>query len=299
MKPTLLVLAAGMGSRYGGLKQMDPFGPHGETIIDYSIYDAIRSGFGKVVFVIRPDFAELFKKELGSRFETRIQVDYAYQELSKVPSWFSIPQGREKPWGTGHAILMAEQAVKEPFAMINADDFYGAEGFEIMARYLEHAKDAALADYSMVGYVLEKTLSEHGTVSRGVCEMDADGSLKAVVEQTKIEKLPHGAKDQLSGTSFTGEEIVSMNFFGFTPSLFSHLRSQFDAFLRAQGQELKSEFFIPGVVDRLIKAKAASVNVLRSTGQWFGVTYREDKPLVQAGIQRLIDSGAYPSNLRG
>jgi UTP-glucose-1-phosphate uridylyltransferase len=299
MKPTLLVLAAGMGSRYGGLKQMDPFGPNGETIIDYSIYDAIRAGFGKVVFVIRPDFAELFKKELGSRFEGRIDVDYAYQELSKVPSWFKAPHEREKPWGTGHAILMAEAAVTAPFAMINADDFYGQEGFEIMARYLEHARDGAQADYSMVGYILEKTLSDNGTVSRGVCEMAPDGSLKAVVEQTKIEKLAQGAKDQLSGARFSGEEVVSMNFFGFTPSLFGHLRTQFEAFLRAQGQELKSEFYIPGVVDALIKSRAATVNVLRSRGQWFGVTYREDKPIVQAGIQRLIEAGAYPKQLRG
>ena len=299
MKPTLLVLAAGMGSRYGGLKQMDPVGPNGETIIDYSIFDAIRAGFGKVVFVIRPDFAELFKKELGSRFEKKIAVDYAYQELSKVPAWFKAPAEREKPWGTGHAILMAESVVKEPFAMINADDFYGAEGFQIMGRYLEHAKDGALADYSMVGYVLSSTLSDNGTVSRGICEMAADGALQAVVERTKIEKLAHGAKDQVSGVQFTGEEIVSMNFFGFTPSLFANLHSQFDVFLKTQGQELKSEFFIPGVVDTMIKEKKASVNVLKSSGKWFGVTYREDKPLVQAGIQNLINSGAYPANLRG
>jgi NDP-sugar pyrophosphorylase family protein len=298
MKPTLIVLAAGMGSRYGGLKQMDPVGPSGETIIDYSIHDAVQAGFGKVVFVIRPDFAELFKKELGSRFEKKIEVAYAYQELSKLPEGFSVPAGREKPWGTGQALLMAEGVVDGPFAMVNADDFYGAESFRVMGSYLMQARDKALADYSMVGYRLRATLSEHGTVSRGVCLLNADGSLKAVDERTKIEKLPQGAKDQLSGALFSGDEIVSMNFFGFTPSVFAHLRRLFAAFLEAEGAELKSEFFVPKIVDKLIQGGLASVQVLPTAGPWFGVTYREDKPLVQAGIKKLVDAGLYPPDLR-
>jgi dTDP-glucose pyrophosphorylase len=293
MKATLIVLAAGMGSRYGGLKQMDPVGPSGETIIDYSIYDAIRAGFGKVVFVIRPDFAELFKTEIGKRFESRIAVDYAYQELSKLPSWFQAPKEREKPWGTGHALLMAEGLVKEPFAMLNADDFYGAEGFEVMARHLE----ATQGDYAMVGYRLKATLSEHGTVSRGICRIK-DGCLGEVVETTKIEKTADGARDQATGARLTGEEIVSMNFFGFTPAVFPQLRQLFDAFLKEEGQALKSEFYVPKAVDRLIQDGKAKVRVLSSRDAWFGVTYKEDKPHVMAEISKLVEAGRYPRDLR-
>jgi dTDP-glucose pyrophosphorylase len=298
MKPSLLVLAAGMGTRYGGLKQMDPFGPHGETIIDYSIYDAVRAGFGKVVFVIRPDFADLFKTELGSRFEKKIKVDYAFQELNKTPSWFQLPVGREKPWGTGHAVLMAEALIHEPFAMINADDFYGQKGFEVMARYLEASQDGPLADYSMVGYNLKSTLSDNGTVSRGICQLTENGMLSEVIETTKIEKLKIGARDQVSGKELSGNEIVSMNFFGFTPSIFGYLKARFDAFLKNEGQALKGEFYIPQAVDALIKEGRAGVKVLRSSDSWFGVTYREDKAGVQENINTLVESKRYPSELR-
>jgi UTP-glucose-1-phosphate uridylyltransferase len=298
MKPTLLILAAGMGSRYGGLKQMDPVGPNGETLLDYSLYDAIKAGFGRVVFVIRPDFAEAFKRDLGSRYEKKIAVDYCYQQVDKVPAWFKTPASREKPWGTGHAVLMAEGLVKEPFAMVNADDFYGRQGFEAMARHLETASDKALADYAMVGYELKATLSEHGTVSRGVCSITEQGTLKEVVESVKIEKTASGARDQASGLVFSGHETVSMNFFGFTPSIFGRLAQAFDAFLREESNLAKGELYIPAVVDAQVKAGRAAVTVLRSSDAWFGITYREDKPLVAVGIQALIQAGRYPQRLR-
>ncbi|MES2201313.1 MAG: sugar phosphate nucleotidyltransferase [candidate division FCPU426 bacterium] len=292
-KPTLLVLAAGMGSRYGGLKQMDPVGPAGETIIDYSVHDAIRAGCGKVVFVIRPDFAEVFKRDLGSRFEKHIAVDYAYQELGKLPAWFTLPPERTKPWGTAHAVLMAKDLVKEPFLMINADDFYGRESFEVVARHLEKGGP----DYCMAGYRLKNTLSDNGTVARGVCASGPDGNLTAVDELTKIGKEGTGAKDAVTGRVMSGEEIVSMNFFGFSTAIFGQIEGLLDEFLKTQGQDLKSEIYIPKVLDRLIRDHKAQVKVLPSNGQWFGVTYREDAPLVKAGIQRLVSSGAYPSPL--
>jgi dTDP-glucose pyrophosphorylase len=295
---TLLILAAGMGSRYGGLKQMDPVGPDGETIIDYSIYDAARAGFGKVVFVIRPDFAELFKRELGSRAEKRIAVDYAYQELAKIPDGFKVPEGRQKPWGTAHAVLMARDVIKEPFAMINADDFYGPESFEAMAKHLQVSKDAELADYSMVGYVLRQTLSEHGTVSRGLCSLNPDGTLKEVVETLKISKTTGAAKDDASGKDLSGEEIASMNFWGFTPSVFGHFERLLIEFLKAKSSDLKSEIYVPYAVDQLIHEKKARVSVLKSDAKWFGVTYREDKPHVIEGIRKLVDAGRYPASLK-
>jgi UTP-glucose-1-phosphate uridylyltransferase len=298
MKPTLLILAAGMGSRYGGLKQMDPVGPNGETLLDYTLYDAIKAGFGKAVFVIRPDFAESFKRDLGSRFEKKISVDYAYQEINKTPAWFKAPAGREKPWGTGHAVLMAQDLIHGPFAMVNADDFYGRQGFESMAAYLTTAKDKALADYSMVGYRLKATLSDYGTVSRGICSLTEDGKLREVVETLKIEKTAAGARDQAGGAVFSGNEIVSMNFFGFTPSIFGRLATAFDAFLKNDAQLLKGEFYVPGAVDSLVKAGQASVSVLPSSDAWFGITYREDKPRVAAGILELVGAGRYPASLR-
>jgi len=297
MKPTLLILAAGMGSRYGGLKQMDPVGPNGETLLDYTLYDAVQAGFGKAVFVIRPDFAESFKRDLGRRFEKKINVDYAYQTIDKTPAWFTPPAGREKPWGTGHAVLMAEGLIKEPFAMVNADDFYGRQGFESMAGYLLEARDGALADYSMVGYRLNATLSDYGTVSRGVCSIADDGTLREVVETLKIEKTATGARDLAGGAVFSGNEIVSMNFFGFTPSIFKHLARAFDAFLKNDALLLKGEFYVPGAVDALVKAGRASVSVLNSNDAWFGITYREDKPRVAAGILDLVKAGRYPARL--
>jgi NDP-sugar pyrophosphorylase family protein len=295
MKPTLLILAAGMGSRYGGLKQIDPVGPSGQTIMDYSIHDAARAGFGKVVFVIRKGFAEVFKREIGARAERRLAVAYAYQELTDLPAWFTIPAEREKPWGTGHAILAARAVVEEPFAAINADDFYGREGYEVMGRHLAAGGD----DFAMVGYLLRATLSDHGSVARGVCDVDEGGYLRTVVEHLKIERQGDGAVDRRPGgdVPLTGDEPVSMNFWGFTPALFDHLQTALESFLRTDGTRPKSELLIPSVVDRLIKEHKARVMVLRSPGAWFGVTYPEDKPRVMENIRALIAQGLYPASL--
>jgi len=293
---TLLVLAAGMGSRYGGLKQIDPVGPNGETIIDYSIFDAQRAGFNKLVFVIRHDIEKQFREIIGSRFEKKIAVEYVFQELEKLPSGFSVPAGRTKPWGTGQAILMAAEAIREPFAAINADDFYGAHSFKVLADQLQAGGD----DYAMVGFILRNTLSDFGSVARGVCRANGSQYLESVTEMIGIEKAGGGARyKDATGTvlKLTGDELVSMNMWGFTPTLFGHLREQFTAFLKAHGQELKSECYIPGVVNDLVAAKRARVKVLRSSDSWFGVTYREDRPFVMDGIGKLIAHGDYPPRL--
>ncbi|MFA6716252.1 MAG: sugar phosphate nucleotidyltransferase [Victivallaceae bacterium] len=300
MKPTLLVLAAGMGSRYGGLKQLDEVGPSGETIIDYSIFDAIRAGFGKVVFIIRRDIEEPFKKVFGSRYEGKIAVDYAFQQLDSLPEGFSVPEGREKPWGTGHAVYTARDLINEPFAVINGDDFYGRTGFRLLADYLSKAKDGGKADFSMCGFIMRNTLSDYGSVSRGVCEVDAGGNLTKVVENTKIERRGKGAQSFMPDGSiidYTGNEIVSMNMWGFTPSLFGYMEDLFVEFLRERGTEMKSEFFIPSVADTLIKQGKATVKVLTSEDEWFGITYREDKPAVVASIEKLVKQGIYPDKL--
>jgi UTP-glucose-1-phosphate uridylyltransferase len=294
--PTLLVLAAGMGSRYGGLKQIDPVGPNGETIIDYSIYDARRAGFGKVVFVIRRDIEEPFKKIIGARFEKKIPVEYVFQELDKLPPGFSVPPNRTKPWGTGHAILMAADTVREPFAAINADDFYGAHSFRVLAGHLKSGS----ADFAMVGFILRNTLSEFGSVARGVCKTNPDGFLETVTELTKIERTDSGAKapgPDGKVLPLTGDETVSMNMWGFTPALFNCLRNLFIKFLQKHGTEEKSEFYIPFVVNESIRVKCARVKVLRTTAPWFGVTYREDRPFVVEGIRKLIARGDYPEKL--
>lgn len=291
MQPTLLVMAAGLGSRYGGLKQIDAVGPNGETIIDYSVYDALRAGFGRLVFIIRHDIETPFREAIGDKFEKRIAVDYVFQELDKLPPGFTVPSGRTKPWGTTHAILLAEEAFREPFAAINADDFYGRESFQVMADFLR----AGSGDYAMVGYTLRNTLSEHGSVSRGVCECDAQSYLQAVTELVKIEK--HGRGARVEGRALSGDEPVSMNFWGFTPALFPQLRTQFEAFLRRSGQELKSECYIPTTVNELVALRAARVKVLRTPSSWFGVTYKEDKPQVTASIRQLIARGDYPEKL--
>ena len=293
-KPTLLVLAAGMGSRYGGLKQIDPVGPAGETIIDYSIYDAIRAGFGKVVFVIRHDIEQTFREVVGSKFANRLPVEYAFQELANIPAPFTVPPGRTKPWGTGHAILAAEAVIHEPFAMINADDFYGADTFRVLADYLRQVKADSNA-YAMVGFTLRKTLSDHGTVARGVCQVDNAGKLKQIVELLKIAKAGTGAKD--GDQNLTGDEPVSMNFWGFTPTLFGQLRASLRQFLAAHGQDEKSELLIPMVIGDLVTQNRATCQVLRTTASWFGVTYREDRPIVIESVRKLVAAGDYPAQL--
>jgi len=296
MKPTLLVLAAGMGSRYGGLKQIDPVGPKGETIIDYSIYDALRAGFGKLVFVIRHDIEAQFKEIVGGRFEKHAPVEYVFQELDKLPAGFSVPAGRTKPWGTTHAILMAEDVVREPFAAINADDFYGADSFRILAEQLRSGS----TDYSMVGFILRNTLSEFGSVARGACRVGPDGYLQAVKELTKIEKDGNGAKyADANGIihRLGGNEIVSMNLWGFTPALFPQLCDNFTEFLKKSGQEEKSECYIPTTINTLVSAGKAKCKVLRTTDSWFGVTYREDRARVVESIRALIKAGGYPEKL--
>ena len=298
MKPTLLVLAAGMGSRYGGLKQLDQVGPSGETIIDYSIYDAIRAGFGKIVFIILKDIETAFKESVGKRYEGKIAIEYAFQELNKLPSGFSVPPQRQKPWGTGHAVLCARDVIHEPFAVINADDFYGADGYRLLADYLNHAKDGEKADYCMCGFILRNTLSDNGTVSRGICKI-TKGYLTSVTEMTKIERNGNAARNIEDGAQcdLTGDEIASMNMWGFTPSLFEHLERLFIEFLQVSGQQEKSEFYIPSVADTLIKANKAEVKVMESRDSWFGITYREDKDNVVESIRTLVAKGIYPHKL--
>lgn len=295
-KPTLLVLAAGMGSRYGGLKQIDPVGPHGETIIDYSIFDAMRAGFGKLVFVIRKDIEQQFREIVGTRFEKRIAVEYVFQELDKLPAGYTLPAGRTKPWGTTHAILMADQVVKEPFAAINADDFYGQNAYQVLAQHLT----SGTPDYAMVGFILKNTLSDFGSVARGVSRVDANNYLTNIVEMMKIERDGAGAKNtDAEGkiTKLTGEEAVSMNFWGFTPALFPQLKEEFEKFLKRAGGEQKSECYIPATVGDLVTSGRARVKVLRSPDSWFGVTYREDRPQVVESIRKLIAKGDYPEQL--
>jgi hypothetical protein len=299
MKPTLVVMAAGMGSRYGGLKQIDPMGPSGETILDYSVFDALRAGFGKVVFIIRPDFEEAFRTGVGAKFADKIAVDYAFQTLDKLPPGFSVPEGREKPWGTTHAILCAREVVKEPFAVINADDFYGRTSFAVLHDYLKGLPNGS-AEYSMVGFTLKNTLSEHGTVTRGVCKTDANGFLTEIEEMTKIGSGTAGVsntKEDGTVVPLTGLEPVSMNMWGFSPHLFDQLQALFTEFLTVHGKELKGECYIPLSVGELVRRKQATCKVLPTDSTWFGVTYREDKPIVQASIAALTANGSYPPSL--
>jgi len=298
MKPTLLILAAGMGSRYGGLKQIEPIGPNGETILEYSIFDAIRAGFGKVVFVIRKSFADDFKLRFADKLDGKIAVEYVYQELDKLPEGYSLPEGREKPWGTGHAILMAKEVINEPFAAINADDFYGQESFQVAADFLN--KQAASDKYSMVGYQLKNTLSEFGTVSRGICKVDSENNLVEITERHGIARTGTeiSFKDE-SGAAIAVDENTpaSMNFWGFHPSLFEHLESQFKFFLDEKKDQPKSEFYIPSVVFDLIASGQIQAKVLQADSPWFGVTYPEDKAFVVEQVKRLTDEGAYPKKL--
>ena len=298
-KPTLLVMAAGVGSRYGGLKQLDAVGAAGEGIIDYSVYDAVRAGFDRVVFIIRRDIEVDFRRVIGRKHERRVDVAYAFQELTDLPGGFTVPEGRTKPWGTGQAILAARASVTAPFAVINGDDFYGLDAYRTLGSYLS-TLDPAGRGYAMVGYRLRNTLSEHGTVSRGVCEMDGAGDLRSVVERLKIEKKGSGAVAHEEGSPdlpLTGDEIVSMNMFGFTPTVFELLEERFAAFLREHGRDMKQEFLLPREVNAMVAARQATVRVLSSRAVWFGITYREDKEYVVESIRRLIRGGDYPERI--
>lgn len=298
MKPTLFVLAAGMGSRYGGLKQLDGLGPSGETIMDYSIYDAIKSGFGKLVFVIRKSFEKEFVEKVASKYDKHIPVEIVFQELDNLPEGFTVHPDRVKPWGTNHAVLMGKDVIKEPFAVINADDFYGRDGFEVLAKFLT-GMEASKNHYCMVGYRLCNTLSESGAVARGVCQSDANGFLTTVTERTHIERKDGEIqyKEGENWTPLAENTPVSMNMWGFTPEYFQYSEDYFVDFLKANQENLKSEYFIPLMVDHLIKNKTADVKILDTTSKWFGVTYAEDRDSVVAKLQKLADDEIYPTPL--
>lgn len=298
MKPTLFVLAAGMGSRYGGLKQIDGLGPSGETIMDYSVYDALRAGFGKVVFVIRKDFEEAFRKAVISKYADKVPCEVCFQSVDSVPQGCTFNPERTKPWGTNHAVLMAKDLIKEPFAVINADDFYGRESFQVLADYLKSV-EGTTGKYCMVGYRVANTLSENGSVSRGVCATDENGYLTDVVERTKIEKVGDKIIYTEDGvdTEISPNSPVSMNMWGFTPEYFEYVEKAFVEFLQARGQELKSEFYIPTLVNDMIRSGEATCKVLDTTSKWFGVTYAEDRPQVVMKINNLVKEGVYPEKL--
>jgi hypothetical protein len=302
MKPTLLLLAAGMGSRYGGLKQLDGLGPNGETIMDYSIYDAIQAGFGKIVWVIRKDFEQDFREKILSKYEGHVPCELVFQGIDSLTEGFSVPEGREKPWGTNHAVLMAMSAIKEPFCVINCDDFYNRDCFKVIGKFLSELPEGSKNTYAMVGFRVGNTLSENGTVARGICSKDENGNLTTVVERTEIER--HGSEIQYKDEQ--GEWVtvddntpVSMNVWGFTPDYFEYSEAYFREFLSdpKNMQNLKSEYFIPLMVNKLINDKTATVKVLDTTSKWFGVTYSADRPSVVAKIQSLVDEGVYPEKL--
>jgi len=299
--PALLVLAAGLGSRYGGIKQMDPVGPDGEFVLDYSVYDAWMSGFDHVVFVIRPELEGPLREHFGAKLSGRLKTTYVYQDLADLPTGFTLPHERRKPWGTGHAIWSARQAIKQPFGVINADDFYGRNAYGVLADFLR-SQCCDETTYCMVGYRLANTLSEHGTVARGICTRSPDGFLLDVVERTDIEKFGNGARCRVEDSNWqllTGNESVSLNLWGFTPTLFASLEDLFGEFLQSQIDEYKAEFFIPTVVDTLIKRKLCRTALLSTDERWFGMTYKEDRALVVGNIARLINEGVYPEHLWG
>ena len=298
VKPTLVILAAGMGSRYGGLKQLDAFTPEGATIIDFSIYDALQAGFGKFVFIIRKSFEKEFKQIFNKKLKGKAEVDYVFQEIDSVPKAYQNPE-REKPWGTGHALLMAKDVVKENFAIINADDFYGKEAFETMAKYLINT-DKNSYNFSMIAYYLKNTVSDYGYVSRGECQIDADDYLTDVIERTHIEKVNNNLVRKDDNGDFVnihGNTIVSMNFWGFTPKCFEFGGALFEKFLEENKNNLKAEFYIPSVVNEILKSGMATVKVLKSNAKWFGVTYKKDKEIVQKEIEKLRINNTYPSQL--
>lgn len=298
MKPTLLVMAAGMGSRFGGLKQLNGVGPHGETLMDYSIYDALKAGFGKVVFVIRHDFEEAFRTHVLSKYQAVIPTEVVFQEVDKLPAPYVCPPERTKPWGTNHAVLMAADVIHEPFCVINADDFYGREAFETMAQALSALPATSQGSYCMVAYPLGNTLSEEGTVSRGVCVANAQGYLVDIEEQTELKRTSsESCQDGKTGRTFALDTPVSMNFWGFTPDYFTYSQEAFAQFLSENLQQPKSEFYIPSMVDSLIQSGKAAVRLLSSNAQWFGVTYAQDRDKVVARLQQLVAEGVYPSPL--
>jgi len=299
--PALLILAAGLGRRYGGLKQMDPVGPAGEVVLDYSVFDAVRAGFSKVVFVLHRDFEAVFRERVGRRFESRLEVRYVFQELARLPGDRPVPAGRAKPWGTGHAVWCAAGEIREPFAVINADDFYGADSFRQLGRFLTGVKDVTTTVAGcMIGFKLAHTLSEFGTVARGICQVDARGRLQSVEECTALERESRGARlTSADGSTrrFTGAEIVSLNCWGFSPAVFSPLERRLAAFLDERGRDLKAEFFLPSAVAAMISNGEATVDVLPTESAWFGITYREDHPRVVSALAALVRAGKYPRRL--
>lgn len=295
MKPTLVIMAAGMGSRYGGLKQLDPVGPNGETLLEYSIFDAIQAGFGKVVFVIRHDFENEFKEQVGSKFTDKIEVQYAFQSLEALPAEFHVPKGRTKPWGTGQAVLACKDLINAPFCVQNADDFYGAAAYQTIAHGFQSLEPG---ESCMVGYRLKNTLSPFGSVSRGVCKIE-NGYLSEVNERTQIETNDGVIQfiENDAATDMTGDEIVSMNFWGFAPEFFQTLEEKFIKFLTAKGSELKSEWYIPDIVTRMMNNGETKIKILSSDAQWFGVTYPADRPAVVAALKAMHTAGHYPAKL--
>lgn len=302
MNTTLLILAAGMGSRYGGMKQVDSFGPSGETITDYSIYDAVQAGFDRFVFVISPQMEEEFRTSYIQKFPSDLKVDYVIQSIEHIPEGFTLPKDRVKPWGTAHAVLMAKDAINEPFAVINADDFYGRNSYKIMNDFLVRTSEEVPGQYCMVGFELQKTVSEHGSVARGVCQVSDHGFLTGMVERTKI-YLKDGniVYEDADGSvqPLDPMDTVSMNLFGFTPDFFPHIEEIFSQFLTEKIENIKAELYIPLVVDQLINSGEARMSVLQTSESWFGVTYQEDKPKVLSAIQDLVDRGIYPVSLWG
>ncbi|WP_299358934.1 sugar phosphate nucleotidyltransferase [Mucilaginibacter sp.] len=298
MKPTLLILAAGMASRYGSMKQIDGFGPHGETIIDYSIHDAIRAGFGKVSFIIREEYVEPFKAIFEPKLAGKIETDYVFQNFDLKPFGIDKTIERAKPWGTAHAVLAARNQINEPFCVINADDYYGYDAFEKMAKFLTTEADDT--HYALIGYQIDRTLSDYGSVSRGVCEVNTEGNMTEVNERTEVYFTDGGKVAYKDGTGehpLPNDTRVSMNFWGFTPAVFEQSEPMFREFVEANEANPKAEFFIPLVADKLIKSGVASFKVIPTASKWFGVTYKEDKPIVQKSISELIENGIYPANL--
>jgi hypothetical protein len=300
MRPSLLILAAGMGSRYGSLKQVDRFGPSGETILEYSLFDALKAGFGKVVFIVRRQFVDDFKEIIIKRAIKKADISFVYQELENLPPGMALPPGRVKPWGTGHAVMMAEGTIDTPFAVINADDFYGADSYRIMYDFLSARPSKGVEEYCLVDYQLDNTLSESGSVSRGVCKVDSHGYLADITEYKKICRNGNQITGEAEGMGmaiFTGREPVSMNLMGFGPSIFGHLQNQFTGFLQNNISNHNAEFYLPFAVNEVIRSGGARVKVLHTHEKWFGVTYREDRDMVMKSLKDLVDQGLYPPDL--